>query len=316
MLAALVVAGGLACGAAPSEHPPALRHPQPRRLIAVGDLHGDLEATRRALRLAGAIGAEDRWAGGDLVVVQTGDQLDRGDDELAVLDLLERLAREAAAAGGAVHVLNGNHELMNVAGDMRYVTRRGFEQFRGLPGLDLSRPGLAGSPPRERARRAALAPGGPVALRLARRNVVVIVGDTVFVHGGLLPPAVVYGLDRINQESRQWLRGEREEPPDLLLSRWGPVWSRHFSSEPDEADCALLARSLEMIGADRMVVSHTVQEGGVQPRCGGLAWCIDVGLSSHYGGPTAILEIVGDTVRPLTLREAGGEETGPATALR
>src|SRR5689334_22177737 len=77
-----------------------LRLPAPRRLVAVGDLHGDLGATRAALRAAGAIDERDRWAGGDLVVVQTGDVLDRGDDERAILELIARLESEARAAGG------------------------------------------------------------------------------------------------------------------------------------------------------------------------------------------------------------------------
>src|SRR5690606_2094045 len=97
-----------------------------RRIVAIGDLHGDLQATRRALRLAGAIDAQDRWIGKELIVVQTGDQLDRGDEELAILKLLEALAPQAEAAGGRLHVLNGNHEIMNVELDFRYVTPLGF----------------------------------------------------------------------------------------------------------------------------------------------------------------------------------------------
>jgi hypothetical protein len=269
----------------------ALRFPAPDRLIAVGDLHGDLAAARRALRLGGAIDATDRWIGGRLVVVQTGDQLDRGDDDRAVLELLDRLRAEAAAAGGAVHALNGNHEFMNVQGKMKYATAAGFAAFRGMPGLDLRRPGLADKPEAERPRRAAFAPGGPFARRLALRNVVTVIGDTVFVHGGVLPPLVVYGLDRLNEESRRWLRGDLAEPPEILLSRFGPVWSRHYSDQPDARDCALLARSLRMIGAARMAVGHTVQEQGINAKCGGTLWAIDVGLSAHFGGPTQLLEI-------------------------
>src|SRR5687768_17426401 len=74
------------------------RHPAPKRLVAIGDLHGDLAATRSALRAAGAIDDADRWSGGELVIVQTGDVLDRGDDEQAILDLIFRLETEAAAA--------------------------------------------------------------------------------------------------------------------------------------------------------------------------------------------------------------------------
>src|SRR5690606_24896416 len=68
----------------------AFRHPLPGRLIAIGDVHGDLVATRTALRLGGAIDEANRWIGGDLRVVQTGDQLDRGDHEREILDLFEQ----------------------------------------------------------------------------------------------------------------------------------------------------------------------------------------------------------------------------------
>ena len=75
-------------------------YPAPERLVAIGDVHGDLSATRRALVLAGAIDQTDRWIGGGLVIVQVGDQLDRGDDEQEILELLDRLRDEAEVAGG------------------------------------------------------------------------------------------------------------------------------------------------------------------------------------------------------------------------
>lgn len=58
-----------------------------------------------------------------------GDQLDRGNDEIEILYFLERLEREAAAAGGALHVLNGNHETMNVAGRFTYATQPAMAEF-------------------------------------------------------------------------------------------------------------------------------------------------------------------------------------------
>ena len=298
-----------ACGggpAVPPSVPVALdvptRFPAPRRLVAIGDLHGDLEATRRALRLAGAVDERDAWVGGDLVLVQTGDQLDRGDDEPEILDLFDRLARDAAAAGGAVHVLNGNHEFLNVRGDVRYVTLDGFADF-----LDEPMPGLSGAGPAKvvaavLARIKAFRPGGPMALRLAKRNVVVVVGDTVFVHGGVLPEVAEYGVERLNQETREWLRGERGGPPDLLLDRDGPVWSRHYSKDTDEEDCRLLAETLAKLGASRMVVGHTVQKDRVTSGCDGRVWRIDTGMSRHYGGVPSALEIVGGQVRRLGAR--------------
>ena len=108
------------------------RLPGAARLVAIGDLHGDFLATRKAFRLAGAIDETDRWVGGKLVVVQTGDQLDRGDEEREIIEFLERLQGEARIAGGSLVVLNGNHETMNVMGDFRYVTPgalRSFDSF-------------------------------------------------------------------------------------------------------------------------------------------------------------------------------------------
>src|SRR5688572_4242503 len=71
--------------------PIALKRPAAKRVIAIGDLHGDLAATRSALKTAGVIDDKDAWIGKDTVVVQTGDVLDRGEDEQAILDLLFKL---------------------------------------------------------------------------------------------------------------------------------------------------------------------------------------------------------------------------------
>lgn len=267
------------------------------RVVAIGDLHGDLDATRRALRLAGAIDDSDGWTGGSLVVVQTGDQLDRGDDEREILELFDDLAVEAQAAGGALHVLNGNHETMNVAGDFRYATPGGFRDFEDVPvdGLPQSlRTQLA---PPTRGRAAAFFPGGPFAVLLAKRDVIAIVGDSVFVHGGVLPAVVEYGVDRLNSEASAWMRGDSPKPPAPIEDSEGPVWTRRYSS--GRPDCAALAKTLELLGVKRMVVGHTPQPSGVTSACQDRVWRIDTGMAHHYGGMVQILEIRGDAVRVL-----------------
>ena len=113
--------------AAPKERgprpiPPPTFAPAAPRIVAIGDLHGDVAGTRKALVLVGAIDDKDSWIGGDLVVVQVGDQLDRGDDEKAILLLLNSVADQAHKAGGALYALNGNHETMNVALQFNYVS--------------------------------------------------------------------------------------------------------------------------------------------------------------------------------------------------
>ncbi|KAK9859321.1 hypothetical protein WJX84_003916 [Apatococcus fuscideae] len=103
--------------------------PAAERIVAIGDLHGDVDKTKRALRLGGLIDEAGNWTGGHTVAVQVGDQLDRGGNEVEILYLLERLQKQAARAGGALHVLNGNHEFMNIAGDVRYATQQGSTDF-------------------------------------------------------------------------------------------------------------------------------------------------------------------------------------------
>ena len=93
--------------------PVPLTYPAAKRLVAIGDIHGDLGGARAALKAAGAIDDKDQWIGGDLVVVQTGDVLDRGDDESKIIELLEKLSTDAKSAGGAVIQLIGNHELID-----------------------------------------------------------------------------------------------------------------------------------------------------------------------------------------------------------
>jgi hypothetical protein len=275
------------------------------RIVAIGDLHGDIAATRAALRLAGAIDANDHWSGGSLAVIQTGDQLDRGDDEQAIVDLFDALAEEAKRAGGAVYALNGNHEIMNVASDYRYVTEGGFRDFdpgAGLPAFD---PRLSAFPPAARGRAGAFLPGAPYAKRLARRSTIVIAADTVFVHGGVLPAHVRYGLDRINREVSTWMNGDAQSPPSIAMGEDSPVWTRFYSGDADPRACEILGEALSALSVKRMVVGHTVQKGGISSACNDRVWRIDVGLSSHYGGPMEVLEITGNDVR--VLRQSAGK---------
>ena len=270
----------------------------PKRIVAFGDVHGDLTATRQALRLAGAIDESDRWIGGGLVVVQTGDQLDRGDEEQAILDLFERLRREADQAGGRFVVLLGNHEIMNVDGDLRYVTEGGFLDFADAADFDPEDPDLAVFEPHERARMAAFLPGRPYARILAERDLIFQLDENVFVHGGVLPAHVAYGIDEINKETRAWLRGEAEMAA-VLQGPDSPHWTRLYSRDPDSLACQTLSQALEALGARRMIMGHTVHREGITEACDGKAWLIDVGMAAAYGGPTQVLEIVGDSVRVL-----------------
>ena len=280
------------------------RFPSAERVIAIGDIHGDADAARAALRLAGAIGPENDWTGDKLVVVQTGDLLDRGDQEPEVIELFEHLAEQAKKAGGAVHVLDGNHEFMNAGGDFRYVTPGGFHRFEGTSSLGAPNTRVDGLPADERGRARAFFPGGPMAKRLAEHPVAIVVGDTVFVHGGILPEHARYGIGKINAEARRYMLGESATLPPILAAENAPTWTREYSEGvPSEQACSDLKSALEILHAKRMVVGHTPQKG-ISSGCDAKVWRIDVGLSHFYGGKPEVLEIKGDSVHSLQAEAA------------
>jgi hypothetical protein len=271
----------------------------PQRLVAVGDLHGDIGVVRQVFKLAGAIDDSGAWVGGNLVVVQTGDFIGRGPDEKAVVDFLFDVRQKAERGGGKVHMLIGNHEVFAARPDHRWVDPDAFAAFDGMPGLNLSDPRLANVPPAQRSRASAFAPGGVYARRLSELPVVLKIGRTVFAHGGILPMWARYGIDRINAEVRDWFAGRTAEPaPTLGLDDGsaddGVMWSRHFAAAPEPLACAVADESLKLVGGERMVVAHTVQKV-ITSRCGGRIWAIDSGMSKYYGGQPQILEIVNDS---------------------
>lgn len=255
------------------QDPPTVVFAPNRRIVAIGDLHGDFERTQAALQLAGVLSTDGqhRWIGGTTVVVQVGDVLDRGEDEIAILSLLAWLGKEARSKGGAVFQILGNHETMNVAGDFRYVAPGGFQEAEAFTeyceqdhggnwdaafevwheesqelkrnrGVGLStwlpifnpiklQKGLV-------ARSKLLSPGGPLAMQLAAHGVVLKVNDWLFAHGGVLPHHVDYGLERMNREVSLWMKmgnnrwGKPAEMPFVAVKGFDSiVWSRLYSRE-------------------------------------------------------------------------------------
>jgi hypothetical protein len=288
---------GVACqsapvdvAAAPPPPAPAVEAPPPRlstlagpyagRIVAIGDLHGDLAGAVEVLRLAGLVDADARWSGGDTIFVQTGDVTDRGPDSKALIDLLERLEVEARATGGQVIPLVGNHEAMNVLGDWRYVDPGDVAAYGGVE-----------------ARRAAFGPTGESGAAVRGNDALTVVGDALFTHGGLTAEWAGLGVDSLNDAVRRGLDGGDPR----VLGEDGPLWFRGFALEDEAVACPALDAALATVGVRRMVVGHTTQRTGrITPRCGGKLLLIDVGVAAHYGGHRAALEIVGGDAREIT----------------
>ena len=122
-LAVLLLATvGLSVGAATSSD-------SAERIVVVGDVHGDFNDFCAILQKAGLIDEQRHWVGGEATLVQLGDLLDRGPKVREALDLMMSLEEQALKAGGRVVALMGNHEEMNLIGDLRYVTAENYASF-------------------------------------------------------------------------------------------------------------------------------------------------------------------------------------------
>ncbi len=205
---------GLLSATADAETGPAFAIGAVERVVAVSDLHGAHEAFVETLAGAGLIDGSGDWAGGAARLVVNGDIVDRGDASRASLDLLMRLEPQAAAAGGGVHVVLGNHDVMNLVGDLRYVARGEFAAFAGdetRAQRDAAYARFVAAAPRpltraefdERfppgffAHRAAFSASGRYGRWLLGKPVALRIGDTLFVHAGVsaaLPVSDLAGL--------------------------------------------------------------------------------------------------------------------------
>ncbi|MBN2528666.1 MAG: metallophosphoesterase [Deltaproteobacteria bacterium] len=274
------------------------------RIIAIGDNHADLSQAQRALQIAQVINENLVWIGKDTIVVQTGDVIDRGTEEREVIDFYERLRPEAAAAGGQIINMNGNHEIMTAQGDYRYMQENACAAFSSLPGLDTSNPAFENLTSDCKKRAAAFWPGGPYAKIIADWPMVVVLDKTVFVHGGLHQKHIDYGIDKINEMTRAWLLGEGELDTDMVgggTAVYSVDWDRTYSSNtllPEETICAAAKNVLDQLGADRMVMGHTVQTR-IIGFCDGRIVRIDVGMAEYYGGNIEVLEIIDGRVTVL-----------------
>lgn len=282
------------------------------RVVAVGDVHGDYEQFVRVLRAAGVVDARLRWAGGKTHLVQTGDCLDRGADSRKVLDLLMRLEKEARKVGGLVHPLIGNHEAMNMLGDLRYVSAGEFAAFRGRDSGRLrdalwrrlcERRRKLGKPaptPEERKRfeaeiplgwvehRRAFSPKGRYGAWLSRQNTVIRIDDTLFLHGGLSPKYADFSLEDLNETVRRELQNADPETALVTQDEDGPLWYRGLA-RGDATLAPHVDAVLRRHAVRRLVIGHTVTEGLIMPLYGGRVLAIDIGLARLYGGPPAAL---------------------------
>lgn len=307
-------------------------YPKVRRLIAIGDLHGDLAITLTSLRLAKVIpqnifpyNVKDiSWCGGDTWVIQLGDQIDRcrpdnwsknciedlndvTEDEgnnMMIIQIFQKLDVMAKAHGGRVLGMLGNHELMNVDRDFRYVSPQEFLEF--VPPNERDRKYTDdGYPYGYYHRLKVFERGGNIAKHYAiQKKSITIIGKNLFVHGGVSHALMSkYSIHELNQIVQKWLLKQGDERQDKIFDEvfrddddMSPFWCRLYSEDDgygentergyNELLRIINSRNRLMEPLERIVVAHTPQfmeNKFMNSLYGDRLWRIDVGMSRAFG---------------------------------
>ncbi|CAH6421558.1 Calcineurin-like phosphoesterase [uncultured virus] len=291
--------------------------PKVDRIIVIGDIHGDYKFAISCLKVAKVIDDSLNWIGGNTVVVQVGDQIDRcrpkllkcsdkratkndeGSDVI-ILKYFTNLDKQARKNGGAVYSLFGNHEIMNATGNLNYVSYEGINEFKNY--VDPNNPDLKFVSGKE-ARIHAFAPGHEYGKYLACTRVSsLIIGSFLFVHAGFVPEFMNNlniknreDLIKINRQVRKWLLGliDKKNVDKIVGSfNYSMFWDRILGNIPpnmnnkDPKCIKYLDKALEIYNVGYMIIGHTPQyfsnKLGINKTCGNKLWRIDIGGSQAF----------------------------------
>ncbi len=264
--------------------PPPDRLEEAERIMVIGDIHGGYDSLVNFLQQNGVIDGSLNWVWGQNHLVLVGDIFDRGDKVTEALWLIYRIENQALMAGGAVHLILGNHEVMVLSGNMNYVSNK----YRLLTSrLNINYSTLF-------SRRTVLGQW------LRSRNTLVRINDNLFVHAGLSPEVLNSGLTlhEINEQVRYLFNLPERHTGDIdrntLLGPRGPFWYRGYLEDnheyqhlPDDEFEAIL----EYFDVHSIFVGHTnVKE--ITPLYNNRVFAIDVPFYT-YGYPIQGLLIEG-----------------------
>lgn len=292
-----------------------------KKIVAVGDIHGDYDQMFSVLKMSGIIDKKGRWTAGRTHLVQTGDIPDRGPDTSRIIRFLKKLEKRARMKKGRVHLLIGNHEAMNMIGDLRYVhpgeyaalTNSRSDQLRdayyqatvewikettlpeAMPVFDdaYRKEWNTKYPLGYVEHRRIWDKNGEFGKWVRQHNSVVKINDILFVHGGIGPAYIDRSIDQLNKEvvdalSQPYAPGSIAENPE------SPLWYRGLARNNTEEESAHLDYLLQYFEVNRIVIAHTVTEGAIKPRFDGKVIMIDTGMAAHYGSHKASLVIDDD----------------------
>lgn len=253
---------------------------QPDKLLALSDIEGEFEAFRKLLLANKVIDEQYNWIFGKGHLVICGDLFDRGQEVSATIWLLYKLEQDAKAKGGYLHTILGNHDIMNLSGDLRYVKPKYFENAK-LMGLDYKE--LYG-------------PDTELGRWLRSKNLIERIGENLCMHAGVAPVinTLAMGLQEINTKCRPFYDKAKNKElfTDPVIKKFfdgtrsSLFWYRGYFVEPKATE-AEVEQTLALYKVKTIIVGHTITESNVGFYYKGKVLGIDV--DQHNGKHEAAL---------------------------
>lgn len=218
------------------------------RQLALSDIEGNLLAFLKLLKANKVIDEQFNWTFGDGHLVLTGDFFDRGEQVTELLWFIYSLEEKAKDAGGYVHFVLGNHEVMNLNGDFRYVHPKYMEHAALLQADYLS----------------LFNENTELGRWLRTKNVMEKVGDVLYVHGGVSEAVNLFDmpLPDINALTRPWYGDTSYVYPnvfvEVLYSEAGPFWYRGYYTGTIRATAGQIDSTLQQFGVRYIATGHTI----------------------------------------------------------
>lgn len=222
--------------------------PKADKQLVISDIEANFKAFRKLLLVNKVIDENFNWIFGKGYLILTGDFVDRGDQQTEVLWLIYALEEKAKAAGGYVHYVLGNHEVMNMDNDLRYVHPKYFETAAliGENYLNL------------------YSENSELGRWLRTKNVAQSIGGILYVHGGISQAVnrINLPVQDINKLTRPYFGDTNyiySDPiVDTLYSDLGPFWYRGYYAGTNRASKEQVDSSLSLFGVKKIITGHTI----------------------------------------------------------
>jgi hypothetical protein len=236
-----------------------------KKMLVISDIEGGFEALRKLLQGNGVVDDNFNWTYGKDHLVLIGDFVDRGTMVTEVLWFIYMLEEKAKAAGGYVHYILGNHEIMNMSNDLSYVNERYIQhaQLLDKPYMQL------------------FGPEAELGRWLATKNVAERIGKTLFTHGGISSymNQIALPLKELNDITRAYYTDTnynyKDQRLNIIYSDFGPFWYRGYY-KPPRAGIGQVDSTLNIYGVNQITTGHTIISTEIRSLYNGKLYNTDV----------------------------------------